>query len=314
MYGRAGPQVGGDVTVRGAVLVAPISASDTGTYIVLWQVFAADTHPSRGAFSFSVRARSANPYAGLVDEAEAGTATPVGLGLQALARWIHFAGYALVFGVSAYAVMFRRPEKFGRLMTTGIVLLVVAEPAAFVAQLASLSIDGDTAVAVLGSGFGRVLGLRLAAALLAWTVMATERRWPMLAIGAVVAALDGATAHAIPAVPFAGQALAAVHVGAMGLWTGGLVAFLRAPDARFGRYAVSTFGAAAATGLVLAVVHTSFGSALFTSEYGLAVLVKVVVVAVAAVVALVGRRRVEVALGAAAVAAAAVVVSLPPGA
>ena len=42
MYGPAGPQVGGDVTVRGAVLVAPISASDTGTYVVLWQVFAAD--------------------------------------------------------------------------------------------------------------------------------------------------------------------------------------------------------------------------------------------------------------------------------
>lgn len=312
VFGPSGGQVAGAVAVRGAVLVAPVGASPAGTYVVLWQVLAADTHPSRGAFSFSVRAPSANPYAGLVDAPEAGTATPLGLALQALGRWIHFAGYALVFGVSTYALVLRRREHLGRLVTTGIVLLVVAEPVTLAGQLASLSFDGDTAVAVLGSGFGRILGLRLAAALLAWTVMATDRPWPVVAIGAVVAALDGATAHAIPSVPVAGQAVAAVHVAAMGLWAGGLVAFLRAPDARFGRYAVVTFGLAALTGLVLALAHTSFGAALFTSDYGLAVFVKVVVVALAALVALTGRRRAEVVLTAAAVAAAALVVSLPP--
>src|SRR5439155_1379944 len=83
-------------------------------------------------------------------------------------------------------------------------LLIAAEPLALVAQLASLSFDGDTALAVLGSNFGRLLGLRLGAAVLAWTVLATGRTWPVLVIGAADAFVDGASAHAIAGLPGAG--------------------------------------------------------------------------------------------------------------
>jgi copper transport protein len=312
VYGPSGAQVAGTVSTRGAVLTAPIGAGAPGTYVVAWQVYAADTHPSRGAFAFSIVRRGANPYASLVGAAEAGTATPLGLALQALARWVHFAGFALAFGVTAYRVVLGRRERFGRLVATGVALLIVAEPVAFAAQLASLSFDGDTAVAVLGSEFGRILGLRLAAALLAWTVLATERSWPVLVIGAAVAGLDGATAHAIAGLPVAGQVVAAVHVAAMGLWTGGIAAYLRAPDPRFGRYAAGAFGIAAVTGLVLALAHTSFGSALFSTQYGWALVAKVVVVGAAVVLAVARRRRAELAVVAAAIAAAALVASLPP--
>jgi len=312
VYAPSGRQVAGAVRVRGAVLTAAVAADEPGTYVAVWQVFAADTHPSRGAFDFAVGKRSGNPYASVLDTPQAGTATPLGIALQGLARWIHFAGYALVFGVSAYRIMLRRKERFGRLVGAGILLLVAAEPVAFAGQLASLSFDGDTAIAVLGSGFGRLLGLRLAAALLAWTVIATDRSWPLLVIGAVVAVLDGATAHAIPSLPLAGQSLAAVHVAAMGVWTGGLAAFLAAPDHRFARPALISFGVAAITGLALALAHTQVGTALFTTDYGRVLCVKILVVAAAALLALTRRHRTEVAVAATAVAAAAVLLSLPP--
>jgi putative copper export protein len=198
------------------------------------------------------------------------------------------------------------------LVGAGVALLIVAEPLALVAQLASLSIDGDTALAVLGSGFGRLLGLRLGAALLAWTLMAVGRSWPMLAVGAAIALLDGAGAHAIPGLPAVGQALVAIHVGAMGLWVGGLAAFLVAPDRRFGRYAAWTLGIAVVSGLVLAFAHTGFGAGLVATDYGRVLLVKGLVFVAAIVAIALRRRRLEFGSVVAVVGIAAVLAALPP--
>ena len=232
--------------------------------------------------------------------------------MQALARWVHFAGFALAFGVVAYRVLVRRDEGSNRLVGVGVALLIVAEPLALIAQLASLSFDGDTAIAVLGSNFGRLLGLRLGAALLLWTLIPSGRSWPLLVIGGVVAVLDGLSAHAISALPGAGQVLVAIHVSAMGLWVGGLAAFLNAPDPRFGRYAAATFGTAALTGLLLAFAHTASFAALMSSEYGWALLLKVGMVAVALVTVVLRRRRLELGAAIAVVAAAALLAALPP--
>ena len=98
----------------------------------------------------------------------------------------------------------------------------------------------------------------------------------------------------------------------MGLWAGGLAAFLQAPELRFVRYAVATFGVAAATGLALALVHTDLAAALLGTDYGRAVVLKVVIVGAAIAVAALGRRRVELALAAIVVGAAALVAALPP--
>jgi copper transport protein len=288
-----------------------MSSPEPGTYVVSWQVFAADTHPSRGAFSFVVVRASPNPYASLLDAGEIGTAAPLGLALQALARWVHFAGFALAFGVMGYRMLARR-EGFDRFIGMGIALLIAAEPLALIAQLASLSFDGDTALAVIGSSFGRLLALRLGAALLAWTVIATGRSWPMLAIGGIVALLDGLSAHAIPGWSGAGQLLVAIHVSAMGLWVGGLAAFVRSPDPRFGRYAAASFGVAVATGLILAFAHTATFAALVTTDYGWILLLKVAVVGLALVTAVLRRRRFELGVAIAVVASAALLAALPP--
>jgi copper transport protein len=312
VFSPSGRQIAATVTVRGSVLTAGIESTEAGTYIVSWQVFAADTHPSRGSFKFVVGRPSANPYAALLDIPVAGTATPIGLALQAIARWVHFVGFALAFGVVAYGVLTRREGGFNRLVGAGVVLLIAAEPIALLGQLASLSFDGDTVIAVLGSSFGRIAGLRLGAALLVWTLMATARSWPLLAIGGVVAVLDGAAAHAIPGLPGAGQLLVAIHVAAMGLWLGGLVAFLGAPDRVFGRYAAITLAIAVASGFVLGLAHTNFGTALLTTDYGRVLMVKVLVVGAALAAAALRRYRTEFALGMAAVACATLVAALPP--
>jgi copper transport protein len=287
------------------VLSAAIDSSEVGTFVVSWQIFSADTHPSRGAFRFVVGRPSANPYSGLLSTGEIGTATPVGLALQALARLVHFMGFALAFGVVAYGGT-------RRLIGAGVALLIVAEPIALLAQLASLSFDGETALGVLGSSFGRLLGLRLAAALVAWTLMAIRQTWPMLAVGGVVALLDGASAHAIPGLPGVAQVLVAIHVSAMGLWVGGLIAFLWAPDPRFGRYAAWTLGIAVVSGLILAFAHTGFGAALLTTDYGRVLLVKVAIVAAALLTIALRRRRLELGLVVGVVAAAGVLAALPP--
>ena len=311
VYAPDGNEVAGTTRVEGTSLTAALSSGEQGTFVVSWQVFAADTHPSRGAFAFTVGAPSANPFTALLNAGEVGTSTPLGIALQALAHWIHFAGFALVFGVAGYRVLTRAPG-FGRLVATGVALLVLAEPLAVIAQLASLSFDGDTAVAVLGSGFGRLVALRLGAALLAWTVLATGRSWPLLAIGAADAVLDGLGAHAIPGLPGVGQALAAVHVGAMGLWVGGLAAYVTKADSRFARYALTTFATAAVAGAVLAIAHTAQLSALITTDYGLALMLKVAIVALVATTVLLRRRRLELYGAFAIIGAAALLAALPP--
>ena len=310
VYSPSGRQVAGRVTVRGSVLLASIDASQSGTYVVSWQVFAGDTHPSRGAFRFAVGRPSANPYSALLDTPAVGTATPAGVALQALARWVHFIGFALVIGVVGYGVLVGR--RMPTLVGAGVALLIAAEPLVLLGQLASLSFDGDTALAVLGSTFGRLLGLRLGAALLMWTLLATGRAWPLLAVGGVIAVLDGASSHGIPTLIGLGQLVVAIHVMAMGLWVGGLAGFVRAPNGRFVRYAVVTLGVAVSSGLVLALAHTHFGTVLLTTDYGRVLILKTLLVGAAVGAALLRRHRLELVVVVVVIASAAVVAALPP--
>jgi copper transport protein len=316
VFSPSGRQVAGPVVTRGAVLYAPISSAEVGTFVVSWQVLAPDTHPSRGAFRFSIGRPSANPYSSLLTGGEIGTASPLGFVLQALARWVHFVGFALVFGVVAYHALTgdKQPNKspIRRLVGAGIVLLIAAEPLALLGQLASLSFDADTAIAVLASGFGRLLGLRLAGALLIWALWSVESFWPVLGVGVAVALIDGASAHAIPGLPVVGQLLVSAHVAAMGLWVGGLAAFLIVPDRRFGRYAALSFAIALISGLLLAVAHIGVLQSLMTTAYGQVLMVKVLVVGAALSMVVLRRRRLEFGVLLTVIAAAAALAALPP--
>jgi len=112
--------------------------------------------------------------------------------------------------------------------------------------------------------------------------------------------------------PGAGQVLVAIHVAGMGLWAGGVAAFLRAPDRRFGRYAAWTLGIAVASGVLLAFAHTGFGVGLVTTDYGRVLLIKVLVVVAALLTVALRRHRLEFGLVVGIIAAAAVLAALPP--
>jgi len=314
VFSPSGRQVAGPAHVDGHVLTAPIRSTEIGTYVVIWQALAADTHPSRGAFRFVVGQPSANPYLPALSGGEIGTATPLGFVLQALARWMHFLGVALTFGTIAYQVLTRREPRLRRLAVAGVVLLIAAELVALVAQLASLSFDGDTTIAVLASPFGRLLGLRLGIALLVWALLALESPWPVLGLGGVMALIDGASAHAIPGLPGAGLLLDAVHVAAMGLWVGGLIAFLVAPDRRFRSYASGGLAVVIGSGLLLALAHLGSPAALVSTGYGWVLLVKAALVAAALLAFPLPRLRGRVGVGVTTLilVMAAVLISLPP--
>jgi putative copper export protein len=167
---------------------------------------------------------------------------------------------------------------------------------------------------VLASGFGRLLGLRLAIALSVWAVLALESPWPILALGAGMALVDGASAHAIVGLPGAGLMLDAIHVAAMAIWVGGLAAFVFAPDRRFGRYAIGGLAVAIGSGLLLALAHLGSPAALVTTGYGRVLVVKAALIVGAVLVFTLPRWRGRVRVGAATLilAFAAVLISLPP--
>jgi copper transport protein len=291
-----------------------------GTYAVVWTVVASDTHPSRGEFTFSVDHASPVKAPGL-GGVDVGLVSPLGLALQALGRWLHFGGYALGFGAAIYALFVAKDARPLRLANAGVVLLLIAEPLALLAQTASFDpaqiFDADSLIGALASPFGRVLGLRVAAALGLWAVLGALRqapwlRWAILALGLALAFVDALAAHATPALPPLGVLLIALHVAAMGAWVGGLAAFLVAPSVGFGRVAAWSAALLMLSGGALALLHFAHPLELMTTAYGVVLIVKLPLVAVAVWLAWRGRRRWELGMLVVVLVAAAVLVSLPP--
>jgi copper transport protein len=316
------PAAGGEVAVSGRTMSAPFRTEGDGTYLVRWQVIAADTHPSRGAFTFSV-GRASPPPSDQDLGADVGAVSPAGLVLQVLGRFLHLAGMALAFGTIAFRAFVlpvagpRAARRLDLLTGAGVGLLVVAEPVALAGQAVSLGVvAGDLVV----SSFGRVLGLRLGGALLLWAALDAVRqagrgRTALLALGVALALVDGLAGHRIAGWPDAATfALGAVHEGAMVVWAGGLAAVLvaRAGARRFGRLALGSFGVLVLSGGMLALVHLTGPGDLLSSTYGSVLALKVAAVAATALIAGLGARRVEAAALAGVVALAGLLVSLPP--
>ena len=340
VYAPGGRLVSGAAVAGGSDLVSALGEGGSlpeGTYLVKWRVVARDTHPSRGSYTFSIG--HAGPVSGEVAPAgDLGAVAPIGLLLQALSRWLHFLGFALAFGTVAFQLLVLEEAepavRLRRLAYAGIALLLVAEPVALLAQAASLgSIDSPSLADVLGSAFGRVLALRLGAAVLLWGFLGAicESRgkgaWAILALGAALAAVDGLAGHTIGGFPQAiAILLTAVHVAAMAAWLGGFAGLLvslpaaterRALLARFGRFAAVSVAVLLMSGALLAVVHLRGPADLLFSSYGLTLAIKLAAVGVALLAAVLGVRRLrsgrpEAVALAGVLALAALLSSLPP--
>ena len=339
VHGPGGRLVSAAAVAAGPELVAGLGEHGTlpgGTYLVEWRVVAADTHPSRGSYTFSIG--QPGPIADGAPADAFGSVAPLGLLLQALSRWLHFLGFALAFGSLAFQVLVLGERdsvpRLRRLAYVGIALLLVAEPVALVAQAASLgAIDSPSLADILGSAFGRVVALRLGAALLLWGLLGAIREtrgkgaWAILALGASLAEVDGLAGHTIAGLPQAAAIfLTAVHVAAMAAWLGGFAALVlslgaaadrRALVGRFGRFAAVSVAVLLLSGALLALVHLRGPADLLFTSYGLILAIKLLAVAAALLAAWLGVRRLnssrpEALALAGVLALAALLSSLPP--
>ncbi len=314
----------GQIELKGLELVAKLNSSEEGTYQVKWQVLSGDTHPVRGRFAFSVGRTSPNLSGTSVAIAEVGAVSPLGLTLQIMGRWLHFCGYALAFGSLAFRWLVLRPLKLDsseiierrlwRLVGLGIILLLLAEPLALLGQTASLGteliLDPDVIGDVLASNFGRVLAQRLGVALLLWVLTGIAKQGNAaiaasvaLGFGVVLALVDGQASHAISSNwVVLSMAFNTLHLAAMGVWVGGLASLLaiwqlpRLEGRR--KELVMRFGTVALVALVLLIVsgsgmawlYLAQPSNLFTTNYGVALLLKLAVLLVVLLLAWFGRR------------------------
>jgi copper transport protein len=308
----------GKLQINGLQLTMPVDISEPGTYLVIWQVISPDTDPVSGLFTFSM-GHPAGPWSGT----SASGVTPLGTWLQVLARWLHFLGYALGFGTLAFRQFVLRPlassqeagteKMLWRLVSLGILALVLAEPLALLAQNASLGAGGlfdpDIIGDVLSSSFGRVLAQRLGAGLFLWVLVGVIRQgeergsWMILGLGVALALIDGEASHAITSrALWLGLLANMLHVAAMGIWVGGLIAFLclwrrqawreqrNELAGRFGKLATLAVIELVASGLIMAWLHLVDPTDLFTTNYGKVLAAKTCVVLITLLLAFFGVR------------------------
>ncbi len=314
----------GTARAAGTQLSVGVDAAETGTYLVRWRVIATDTHPARGSFAFSVGQASAPPRAGSSSGGEGGAVSGTGLAMQAFARFIHLAGYALAFGALAFLLLVLRPAAIGagrgetrlfRLVNVGVLLMLVAGLLALLAQTASLAggqlFDPVALSDVLSFSFGRVLVQQIGAALLLWVLLGPIRQGTKAAtvaavlLGALLALADTEASHAIGRQAWLAVPATGVHISVMGLWAGGLLALLylwRLPafaarrgelSGRFGRIAAASLLLLVLTGTVMATLHLTGPGDLISTSYGRTLFVKLLLVAVVAVLAFAGRRGIR---------------------
>ena len=300
----------GPARVSGAEVTVGVDPAGEGTYRVLWRVIARDTHPSQGAFAFSV-VRASAPPGGAASAGTGGVGPITGLILQVFARAVHLAGYALSFGVLAFRKTVLEPpaltageeteRRVWRLAGAGVAVLLAAEPLALLAQTVSLSagtgqpLDPEVLGGALDSSFGRVLAQRLGAALLLWVLVGAAPVRPAqaaaaaLVLGLALAFVDGEAAHAVGTRPsWLGLGLNTLHEAAMGTWVGGLVGLLsvwRVPTiavrrveitVRTGRLAARSAVVLAATGAGMALQHLRGPADLVATAYGETLAVKLI--------------------------------------
>ncbi len=311
IIGPAGkPVEQGKSQADGQELQIGLSATERGTYQVYWQAISDDTHPVRGHFAFSV-GQTSLPVAGKAAPPtvqEFGSIAPLGLVLQTLGRWLHFAGLALGFGTVAFLQGVLGParpsttvaeQRLWRLVNLGIILLVLAAPVALLGQTGSLGLaqlfDIDLAGDMLASSFGRVLAQQVGAAVLLWVLAGPARqgsslsRWAILLLGVVLCLGDGQSSHAVSSGPLLpGLAANTLHLAAMTVWVGGLVSLLaiwnlpelKASQAemlrRFGQLAALSLVALVLSGTLLAWLHLNRPFDLVANTYGRTLLLKLI--------------------------------------
>lgn len=286
-------------SVDGAVVTVPLEPGlPDGGYLVTYRIISADSHPVQGAWSFVVGEGEL-----VVADAEGPVADRLVEGAQQLVRAVGFGGIALAVGVPVLVLLCLpggwSSPRLGAMSTWGAVAAAATALLSFLLHgpyaagsgLGAL-LDPDLLSATASSSIGWALLARavLALALLAVLRPVWRRGGPpevpelaaagLFAVGMVVA--TAATGHAVAGTgPGLAVAVTAVHVAAMAVWLGGLVALLLVvlrpyaededfADAvrRFSRVAFAAVAALVITGILQSVRELGSPTALVDTVYG----------------------------------------------
>jgi copper transport protein len=273
----------------------PIRSLSDGVYTVAWRtVSAEDGHIAAGSYAFSV---GSPPPANSAGAAPASSNVASGASLGAvIARWILYVGLLGLLGAALLGAVLlpgemRLPLRLalGELAVAivGTVLLV-----AFQAEDAGASLTDLPGTSIGNDAVMRLVPLALATATLvpAFRAHGLVRRGLLAATGVLAATallVEAVLSHAASQVFAPAEiTLQWLHVTAVGLWLGGLLALvaqLRGAETaakaelarRFALLAGFGLGIVAFTGALRAIVDIGTINALLTTEFGLLVLLKV---------------------------------------
>ncbi|MBE1502070.1 copper transport protein [Amycolatopsis lexingtonensis] len=296
-----------------------------GSYLVEYAFVSADSHPVRGTFAFVVGTGPLVTSAGAVSAAT-GTDGVVDAASTSV-RWLAYLGVVLLGG-AAFLVLCRpagrTDRRARRLLNAGAGLVAATTVATFVLQGPYAAGRGIGAVSDFGLladtlrvAYGKLLLLRLAAVAVLVVLLPRllrpdqpdklRARYENLTMvtGFVVLLTFSATGHPVTdPVMFVSVTADLVHFGAIAVWAGGLVQLALclsrpAPDedlvpvaTRFSRIAAGAVTAVAISGAILALRIMPTLSALWTTGFGLLVLLKIA--GLAALLAVASRSRAAV--------------------
>jgi copper transport protein len=331
VYGADGSRLDdGHVQVSGATVRLPLPRLKAGSYVVTWRVTSADTHPVGGAFTFQVGTASNATSPSVIRLAQQllgsqGGDRVVGV-LYGATRWLVFAGLALFLGAASFGLLIwptaRRNRRAIRLVWAGWTVLVVATVAGLVLYgpyAAGLSLSNASRLSSLTSTlrirYGELACARLALLLVAVPALRSlytdrgrglEPPPTVLVVagvyGMLLAATPGLAAHAVTGRWVTAAVIAdTLHVLAMAVWLGGLVALaavllprrrlteLRATLPRWSWAAAGCLTVIVATGVFQAYRQVGGMSELRSTDYGRLLLVKLVAFAFVLPLAAFGR-------------------------
>ena len=284
-------------------LIVPVRRLERGVYIVTWRVVSAvDGHITTGRYEFGV---GVVPTTASTTSAAIQPPTALELG----GRWLLLAGLIVLVGTTVAAAIRLVATQNLAVASVGWMVTLIGLAVFAFAQISNASVS---MTALASTTIGRALLWRALAIVTAGLALLVARARParygeacaVAAIAAVVTvAIHSAAGHAATSSGWqlAGRVVAQwIHVVALGVWLGGLLALLAGirgePSEtkatlirRFSRIAAAALLMVVVTGLVRAYGELISWRDLIAADYGKAVLLKIGVTAAIAGLAAVNR-------------------------
>ena len=278
---------------------------EDGGYLVVWRVMSADGHAVEGAFGFQI-GESSLPVGNEVVSTVVGSQgdDPLPGRVAGVGRYISYAALALLFGLFVLNIVSRRL----RLPTVGavgavsvLVVLLMTGP-----NTLSGSFADAFDVSLLADTMNTRSGTMMVARILFFVAIAiVGSRMPRRMLGLILVLLAGTFAaggHSGSESPVAIAVLVTtVHVVAVSIWIGGIIAVLvggatnnlESGVQRFAKIMNFVLPAVVLSGVLTAARNLGGLSGLFDSTYGKITITKFLLVVAMGVIALIVRRKLQ---------------------